>query len=270
MSDLDNIFGLKGRIALVTGGAGWLGLPMVYGLCEAGAHVIIVGRNQKSISNLVELLASQKFSAESVALDLVNPEEAHSLIAYIEKTHGFLDIIVNNASSNPLSPKGLDALDASFTHAADINLTAVWRLTTGSIRLMQNAVSRNGDASVINITSMYGKVSPDPKVYVDSNEPPNPACYGATKAGLIQLTRWLATNLGPMRIRVNSISPGPFPQWEAPARAPIFVKSLANKTALGRTGEREEIKGSVVFLASKASTFITGADIPIDGGWTAY
>jgi NAD(P)-dependent dehydrogenase (short-subunit alcohol dehydrogenase family) len=270
VSDLDNIFGLKGRIALVTGGAGWLGLPMVYGLCEAGAHVIIVGRNEKPISAMAAELISRKFSAESIALDLINPEETHSLIAYVEKTHGLLDILVNNASSNPLSPKGLDAVDASFTHAADINLTAVWRLTTSSRKLMQNAVSRSGDASVINIASMYGKVSPDPQVYVESNEPPNPACYGATKAGLIQLTRWLATNLGPMGIRVNSISPGPFPQIDTAARAPDFVKRLAGKTALGRVGERSEIKGPALFLASKASSFVTGTDISIDGGWTAY
>jgi NAD(P)-dependent dehydrogenase (short-subunit alcohol dehydrogenase family) len=215
-------------------------------------------------------LISRKFSAESIALDLINPEETHSLIAYVEKTHGLLDILVNNASSNPLSPKGLDAVDASFTHAADINLTAVWRLTTSSRKLMQNAVSRSGDASVINIASMYGKVSPDPQVYVESNEPPNPACYGATKAGLIQLTRWLATNLGPMGIRVNSISPGPFPQIDTAARAPDFVKRLAGKTALGRVGERSEIKGPALFLASKASSFVTGTDISIDGGWTAY
>jgi NAD(P)-dependent dehydrogenase (short-subunit alcohol dehydrogenase family) len=264
------IFTLKGRVALVTGGAGWLGAPMVTGLCEAGAHVIIVGRRHQPLVDLAKQLNDRGLSADGYSLDVTDKHATLEAIDHLRQTYGRLDVLVNNAAALPPGPRGLDAPDSSFSAATESSITAAWRLTTNSLDLLRNAVRECGDASVINIGSMYGKVSPDPKVYLETGEPPNPACYVAAKAGLIQLTRWLACNLGHEKIRVNSISPGPFPQWNARDRSPEFVARLDAKTALGRVGDRDEIKGPVVFLASHAASFITGADIPVDGGWTSF
>ena len=270
MDHSTHLYSLHKRIALVTGGGGWLGAPMVTGLCEAGAHVIIVGRRIQPISELAKQLSERGFSVEPYQLDITNQDDTLRAIDYIRQTYGRLDILVNNASAAPPGPRGLDTPENSFSAATENTLTATWRLTTKSLDILRSAVKQCGDASIINIGSMYGKVSPDPKVYIETGEAPNPPYYGAAKAGLIQLTRWLACNLGREGIRVNSVSPGPFPQWNARERAPDFIGRLDSKTALGRVGERDEIKGVVVFLASSAASFITGSDISVDGGWTSF
>jgi NAD(P)-dependent dehydrogenase (short-subunit alcohol dehydrogenase family) len=116
---------------------------------------------------------------------------------------------------------------------------------------------------------MYGVVSPDPSIYGDSGKN-NPAHYGATKAGMIQLTRYLACNLSPGRIRVNSVSPGPFPDTEVDPGIPQFYEKLAAKVPMGRTGRPQEAAAPVVFLLSEAASYVNGANLPVDGGWTAW
>jgi len=264
------LFDLSGRVALVTGGASWLGEPMSRGLAESGAHVIVVGRTLEPLQVLVSDLADAGHSAEACSMDIRDEAATVALIQHITDKHGRLDILVNNASAGYPGEKGLDAPEAAFADSTDIHLTAAWRLIKGTLPLFRNAVAACGDASIINISSMYGQVSPDPRVYAETGQPPNPPYYGAAKAGLIQLTRWLSTNLGPDGIRVNSISPGPFPQWNARERAPDFVEKLDRKTALGRVGERHEVKGVAVFLASHEASYVTGTDIRVDGGWMSW
>ncbi len=116
---------------------------------------------------------------------------------------------------------------------------------------------------------MYGVVSPDPRIYTETTRPNTPE-YGAAKAGLLQLTRYLACQLGPMCIRVNSISPGPFPAPAVQQADPEFIRRLGHKNPLGRIGSPDELAGPVVFLASDASSYVTGANIVVDGGWTAW
>ena len=264
------LFRLDGRVALVTGGGGWLGVPIASGLAEAGAHVIVTGRRLEPLAALVDQLRGAGYSTEVRQMDVTQETDVTSTINAIRSTHGRLDVIVNNAMAPIAGPRGLDAPAEAFEQATVGAATAAWRLIVGSLDLLKAAVALGGDASVINVASMYGKVSPDPAVYADTGEPPNPAYYGSAKAGLIQLSRWLACNLGRDGIRVNSVSPGPFPQWNAREQSPDFVARLDAKTALGRVGERDEIKGVVVFLASRAASFVTGADLAVDGGWTSY
>lgn len=127
---------------------------------------------------------------------------------------------------------------------------------------------RNGGGNIINFASMYGVVSPDPKIYGSSgqNNPPN---YGAGKAGVLQLTRYCAAHLADKKIRVNSVTPGPFPNLNKPIPKD-FLDNLSNKTMLGRVGRPKEIVGAIVFLSSDASSYMTGANIVVDGGWTAW
>lgn len=268
--DSRGLFDLSGRVALVTGGASWLGEPMSRGLAESGARVIVVGRTHEPLQALVSELTDAGYSAEAYSMDIRDEAATAALIQHIDDTHGRLDILVNNASAGYSGEKGLDAPEAAFADSTEIHLTAAWRLIKGTLPLFKNAVAACGDASIINISSMYGQVSPDPRVYVEAGQPPNPPYYGAAKAGLIQLTRWLSVNLGPDNIRVNSISPGPFPQWGARDRAPDFVELLDKKTALGRVGERHEVKGVAVFLASHEASYVTGTDIRVDGGWMSW
>jgi NAD(P)-dependent dehydrogenase (short-subunit alcohol dehydrogenase family) len=134
---------------------------------------------------------------------------------------------------------------------------------------LRRAVKSRGHASVINVASMYGVVSPDLSVY-KTPESSNPPFYGAAKAALIQWTRYAACEYGRENIRFNSVSPGPFPSAQVQADAPDFVRTLSQKVPLGRVGQPGELVGIMVFLASSASSFITGANIPVDGGWTSW
>lgn len=270
MQDYTKLFDLEGRVALVTGAAGWLGAPMSLALAAAGATVLIVGRTEKTLQELAQQAYAQNLKMEIELCDIRNPRACQQLVHKILERHSRLDILVNNASSGMAGGKGLDAPDTAFAEAADMHCGSVWRLTTLAMPGLRAAVSASGDASVINIGSMYGKVSPVPEVYEKTNQPPNPPYYGAAKAGLLQMTRWLACRLGPEKIRVNSISPGAFPQWNARVQMPDFVSELDQRSPLGRIGIREEIAGPVLFLASKASSYVTGADIAVDGGWTAW
>lgn len=259
---------LTGRNALVTGAGGWLGAPMARALAEAGAHVWVTGRREAPLTAVVKGIRAAGGTATAAQLDITRPEQLDAVVSRIESREGRLDILVNNAHAG--GPRDETTQDPGFAHAAGAANTAVWVTIQRCLDALDAAVTHHGDAAIINVSSMYGKVSPDPRVYQQSDQPQNPLFYGASKAGLLQMTRWLACDLGPRGIRVNSISPGPFPQRDLPDRDPHFVRLLAAKVPLGRTGRPEEIGGAVVFLAGSGASYITGADIAIDGGWTAW
>ena len=175
-----------------------------------------------------------------------------------------LDILINNAVSMTMKPfASLKGEDFAQTYASCV--TAAFLSVRSALPALRAAREAAGDASVINITSMYGSVSPDARLY-DSPEGQSPFHYGPAKAGLIQLSRHLAGELGPSGIRVNALVPGPFPNGPAPN----FARRLAGRTMLGRLGEPSEIAGPLLLLASPASSFITGSALTVDGGWTAW
>ena len=261
MATVLTTFSLAGRVALVTGGAGHLGRAMCRGLAEAGASVLINGRDRARTEEFAASLRREGHAAEACIFDVTE----HDAMAKCVDRIGQLDILVNNAMA--LETGTIASTPASAFRLAASFVEAAYALTKAALPLLR----RQGRGSVINIASMYGTVSPDPRIYGDSGYD-NPPQYGAAKAGLIQLTRYLACHLAmPDRIRVNVVCPGPFPPIEKLASVqPAFLQKLEERVPLRRAGRPEELTGVVVFLASDASSYITGANIPVDGGFTAW
>jgi NAD(P)-dependent dehydrogenase (short-subunit alcohol dehydrogenase family) len=267
--NLLSMFRLDGRIVFLSGAAGHLGRPMSRALASAGAHVVLNGRNQGALETFANELKSASLSASIACFDVTDEAAARRNMELIGATYGRLDVLVNNAS---VAKTGSieSATSADFEQLYRVNVVAAFELLQLAIPLLKEAGSRTpGGASVINIASMYGTVSPDPSIYGTSGAN-NPPYYGAAKAALIQFTRYAACHLGTQRIRVNSISPGPFPDTKYLERDPEFLGRLKAKNPMYRTGDPAELQGPVLFLASDASSYVTGVNLPVDGGWTAW
>jgi NAD(P)-dependent dehydrogenase (short-subunit alcohol dehydrogenase family) len=233
-------------------------------LAELGSKVYLVGRNELLIEQFCHELKSDGLLAVSAPLDVTDISRTQKFLGMLGAEEGRLDVLVNNANGTGLAESSQEKFHAAY----EVAVVSVHRLIHDSLRLFQCAVASTGSASVINIASMYGTVSPDFRVYEDS--PPSFAHYGTAKAGMIQLTRYLACELGPQAIRVNAISPGPFPSPRSKEHFPKLMQNLKAKVPLGRLGEPEEIAGAIAYLASDASRFVTGINLPVDGGWTAW
>jgi NAD(P)-dependent dehydrogenase (short-subunit alcohol dehydrogenase family) len=261
MSDL---FRLDGCTAFVSGAAGHLGRAMSRALCEAGAHVVLNGRNAARLKDFEGELRGGGFSVEHAAFDVGDAGAVRAFFGSLKR----LDVLVNNAVS--MTPKPFAALEpADFEKTYASAVTAAFEAVRAARPALKAAAEVHGEASVVNIASMYANVAPDARIYARP-EQASPFHYGPAKAALIQLTRHLAAELGPEKIRVNALVPGPFPQSSAASGDPAFAARLSAKTMLGRTGAAGEIAGPVLFLASKASSFVTGAALAADGGWTAW
>lgn len=262
-------FRLDGRVAFLSGATGHLGKPMARALAGAGAHVVLNARSQNALEALAAELIDEGNQASVACFDITDATAASANIGKIAEKHGRLDVLVNNANSG--RPGTIDSATAGdFNQAFGINVTAAFQLLQLSLPLLRESAKRTaGGASVINIASMYGSVSPDPSIYGASGAN-NPPYYGPAKAGLIQLTRYAACHLASDRIRVNCISPGPFPAAQFLERDPGFGNRLSAKVPLRRTGDPRELQGPLLFLASDASSYVTGVNLAVDGGWTAW
>lgn len=258
--DVPALFCLDGRTAFVSGARGHLGAAMARALARAGAHVILNGRDEAKLEIFEAQLRAEGLSAERATFDVADIPAVRAFFAGRKR----LDILVNNAVS--MQVKSFSALEPSdFAATYQSAVTAAFEAARASLPALKEAVAVTGQASIVNIASMYGQVAPDGRLYA-AREGQSPFHYGPAKAALLQLTRHLAAELGPHRIRVNALVPGPFP---ASVDAEL-ARRLADRTMLGRLGEAAEIGGPLLFLASSASSYMTGAALNIDGGWTAW
>lgn len=261
-----DLFDLHGRSAVVTGGSGHLGSALVEALAEQGADVAVTSRSEARCQRVVDRVRKRGVDGELVALAMDVSDEAavRSGIDAVQERFGRLDILVNNAYYGDHAPLDDQSVE-QWRSSIDGGLTSAFRCTKHAVPVM-----RSGDGgAIVNVASMYGIVSPDPEIYRDDDEIANPASYGAAKAGLIQLTRYLACHLAPDGIRVNAISPGPFPKEEV-QETEWFVEELEAKNPMGRIGQPSELKGAVAYLASDASSYVTGHNLVVDGGWTTW
>ena len=262
----DAAFSVEGKHLLLTGAGGYLGSAMARLLVAGGATVIGLGRNGDRLQRLAEELGAGPGRFRPLVLDIA--DEGGMTKAFEALDVPQLDGLINNAAIGKTGSLRL-ADKATYMEIYDVSVASV----AASIRLLlpalQKAVANSGSASIVNVSSMYGIVSPDPRVY-DTEAGRNPPFYGAAKAALLQLTRYSACEFGPLGIRTNAISPGPFPSAEAQQSNPAFVARLANRVPLGRIGQPEEAAGVVAFLLSDASRYVNGANISVDGGWTAW
>jgi NAD(P)-dependent dehydrogenase (short-subunit alcohol dehydrogenase family) len=257
-----DIFRLDGRSAFISGARGHLGAAMAMRLARAGAHVIVNGRDAAALENFAGKLRAEGFSAEAAAFDAHDVAKIRSFFGGLKR----LDVLVNNIGFMAMkSFATLEPADFAATYAATVG--TAFETVRAALPALKEAVAAAGDASVINVSSMYGQVAPDRRLY-DNPGQQSPFHYGPAKAGLEQLTRHLAAELGPEKIRVNALVPGPFPQ--AGKMSPGLEERLAGRTMLGRIGQPDEIGGPLLFLAAPASRFVTGTSLHVDGGWTAW
>ncbi len=255
------LFDLEPRVALVTGGAGHLGSAISEALAEAGASVVIASRNLANCRKLAKRIELWGGSALALKLDVTGDASVKKCIAEVRKRYRRLDVLVNNAFAGSFKPFA-KTVPRDFSKTINGCLTSAFRMTRAALPLLRKSPA----ASVINISTMYALVAPDKATYKGTPFL-SPAGYGEAKAGMLQLSRSLASELAEDGIRVNSVSPGPFPHGDT-TKNRTFMKRLADRCLLGRYGQPAEIKGAALFLASDASSFVTGQNLVVDGGWT--
>lgn len=265
MSDrtVSELFDLSGRVALVTGGAGYLGRALSAALAEAGASVVVSSRDQERAQAAAEQLPQIGNAIHhGITLDHKQESSVQNGFASAVAKAGRIDVLVNNGQSGP-AEDWTQAASEGFRDHLD-NLTGYFLLAR---HVRDHAVQRAVPASIVMLGSMYGVVGSYPDAY-QGVCPASPSAYHATKAGVIHLTRHLAVYWAKDGVRVNCLSPGPFPNLKtAPA---ALIPRLESKSPMGRMGLPHELKGALLLLCSDAGSYITGQNLLVDGGWTAW
>ena len=263
-----DLFSMEGKTVIFTGGCGNLGRVMVKALLDYGANVAIPNRSDKLDESYDEYKQAGRLVV--IPADLKSSAEIQSAFQKAEDRFGAIDVLVNCAAygggaGGKSCEYRLDKVDdATWNEGVDGTLGVIFRCTREVIPYFD----KRGGGNIVNVGSMYGLIAPDFSIYGE-DIPWNPPTYGAGKAGVLQFTRYCASALASRGIRVNSLTPGPFPNI-TPASDMEFIGRLAGKTMLKRTGQAQELCGALLLLASDASSFMTGANIVVDGGMTQW
>lgn len=269
-------FDLRGRVAVVTGGVGLLGAEFCRTLAEAGAAVVVVDLNAAASQALAESLANDGYHALAVPADITQPDSVNAAVDKVLSAFGRIDVLVNSAALDPkfdpeavgkgITPGAFEDYPLDLWNSAlNVNLTGMFLMTQASVKPM---IAQGKKGSIINICSTYGLNGPDQRIYVNEGRRVafKPVYYTVTKAGVIGFTKYLAAYYAETEIRVNALTPGGvFNNHED-----YFVKNYSAKTILGRMARKDEMNGALLFLASDASSYMTGNNVIVDGGWTAW
>ena len=272
MPKIQDLFDLSNRTAIVTGGVGLLGRQFAKTLAEAGALVVVADLSAESATEYADELTRAGYRALGVGLDVTDPESARHTVEIATRAGG-LDILVNSAALDPKFEPGkaeqhTNAFEdyplEQWNQAVNVNLTGMFLMCQAAAREMKD----QGRGSIINICSTYGLAGPDQRIYEREGEPPRykPVYYSVTKAGVLGLTRYIATYYAGTAIRCNALTPGGVYNDHDEQ----FTKAYSYRTVMGRMAEKHEMNGGLLFLASDASSYMTGGNLVVDGGWTAW
>lgn len=253
---------LEGKTIWVTGGAGYLGSAITTALDAQCAKVLCFDLPGKAETLIQEHRLTRTVP---LSIDVNNATELPTTIETMVAAHGLPDGVVHLVTASS-GGKRLEHLSADeFQRTFDLALTPTFVLC----RALAEKMKVRGSGSIVLFSSMYGLVSPDPRIYHDPMAP-NPIDYGASKAATLQLSRYLAVHYGPHGVRFNCVTPGPFPNPAVQRDHPQFIDDLSRKTALNRIGQNREIVGPTLFLLTDSASFVTGHSLVVDGGWTIW
>ena len=267
-------FSLKGNTVLVTGGGGLLGRQFALALAQAGADVMLADLAYEAAADQAEVIRTEGLSAEALAVDVVDPDSTRAMVEQTLARFGRLDVLINSAALDPKfdpqhqSEQAANAFETysleAWRKALDVNLTGMFLASQAAVQPML----AQGKGVIINICSTYGINGPDQRIYIrpDGTRSYKPVYYSVTKAGVLGFTRYLAAYYAGKNIRVNALTPGGvYNQHDE-----VFVKAYSAKTILGRMANIDEMSAAMLFLTSDASSYMTGANLIVDGGWTAW
>jgi NAD(P)-dependent dehydrogenase (short-subunit alcohol dehydrogenase family) len=269
-------FDLTGRVAVVTGGVGLLGTEFCKTLAEAGAAIAVVDLNGPASQAVADSLTSSGYQALALPTDITQPESVNATVENVLSAYGQIDILVNSAALDPkfdpeavnkgITPGAFEDYPLDLWNSAlNVNLTGMFLMTQACVRPM---IEQGKKGNIVNICSTYGLNGPDQRIYIRDGKRVafKPVYYTVTKAGVIGFTKYLAAYYAETEIRVNALTPGGvFNNHEE-----YFVKNYSAKTILGRMARKDEMNGALLFLASDASSYMTGNNVVVDGGWTAW
>lgn len=275
MSTILEKFRLDGQVAVVTGGAGLLGKEFCRSLAEAGAKVVMADFNEAVAIDAANALKRDGLTVLPLGVDVTKPESVENMVSRTLEKFGRLDVLVCSAALDPkfdsshVGEQGANAFESypltAWKEALDVNLTGMFLCAQAAVKPML----AQDHGVIINICSTYGLVGPDQRIYRrpgESRQAFKPAFYSVTKAGVLGLTRYLATYYAGRNIRANCLTPGGvFNQHDD-----VFVQNYSARTVLGRMAHKDEMSGALLYLASDASTYMTGSNLVVDGGWTAW
>ncbi|NWG08318.1 MAG: SDR family oxidoreductase [Chloroflexi bacterium] len=269
-------FDLTGRVAVVTGGVGLLGAEFCRTLAEAGAAVAVVDLNASASRLTADTLTKSGYHSLAIPTDITQPDSVHAMVETVLSAFGRIDILVNSAALDPkfdpdavkkgITPGAFEdyPLD-QWNSALNVNLTGMFLVTQACVKPM---IAHGKKGSVINICSTYGLNGPDQRIYIKDGQRVafKPVYYTVTKAGVLGFTKYLAAYYAGTEIRVNALTPG----GVFNSHEDYFVRNYSAKTILGRMAKKDEMNGALLFLASDASSYMTGNNVVVDGGWTAW
>jgi 2-deoxy-D-gluconate 3-dehydrogenase len=275
MDYFEELFGLVGKNIIVTGAGGLLGKAFSQALSGAGAKLYLLDVDEIRLRETCDSITCNGGAAEKISCDITSKEDVDSTVEKIADS-GRIDALVNSAAIDPKLDKGKfeDLAEGSWfsvyplekwNSSLNVNLTGTFLVTQAVCRIMEKQDSGRG--SIVNISSTYGLVGPDQAIYESKGGRTyyKPVDYSVTKAGVLGFTRAVAAFYSGTNIRVNALSPGGVENLQEDE----FIRRYSSKTILGRMAHVDDFRGAIIFLCSDASSYMTGANLVIDGGWTA-
>jgi NAD(P)-dependent dehydrogenase (short-subunit alcohol dehydrogenase family) len=271
MNQFPEMFSLKDKTAIVTGAMGLIGKNHCMALSEAGANVVVTDLNEEKCIQFALSLHSHSIG---VGCNITDTESVENLLKLAIEEFNSVEILVNNAGINDMVENPTASLEVSkfenypvdlFRQVMDVNVTGMFLCS----RIIGSEMVKSGKGSIINIASTYGIVAPNQSLYTNENDEQmfyKSAAYPTAKGAVLSFTRFLGAYWGKAGVRVNSLSPGGVENNQDR----YFVKKYLERTPLGRMAKQDDYKGAVVFLASDASSYMTGANLVVDGGWTIW